>query len=112
MGLGAGPHLSQKVDPKYIGMPTAGAHAQMPLRGAGWRQILRGQRPRRRPQTVSMRHDWDEGFGNVTIGHAASTLRTSGATFCGAVPRLGSFGVEAMGWHLSPQGGLLFTGTA
>jgi hypothetical protein len=66
-------------------MPTAAAHAGPPLRGEGWRQILRGQRPRRRPQTVAMRHDWDDGFENGTIGLAASTPRTSGATFCGAV---------------------------
>jgi hypothetical protein len=94
------------------GMPTAASHEDWPLRGEGWRQIIRGQRPQRRPQTVAMRHDWDDEFGNVTTGLAASTPRTSGATFCGAVPRLGSFGVEAMCQHLSPEGGLLFTGTA
>jgi hypothetical protein len=66
-------------------MPTAAAHAHLPLRGEGWRQILRGQRPRRRPQTAAVPHDWDDEFGNVTTDLVASTPRTSGATFCGAV---------------------------
>ncbi|HEY3329434.1 MAG TPA: hypothetical protein VGK19_05395 [Capsulimonadaceae bacterium] len=43
----------------------------------------------------------------------ASTPRTSGATFCGAVPRLGSLGDRGDGWtSLSPAGDLVFTGTA
>ncbi|HEY3330723.1 MAG TPA: hypothetical protein VGK19_11920 [Capsulimonadaceae bacterium] len=98
---------------KVCGMPTAAPHGDWPLRGDGWRQILRGQRPRRRPQTAAIRRDWDDGFGIVTISRAASTPRTSGATFCGAVPRLGSFGVGGDGLiALSPTGDLVFTGTA
>ncbi|HEY3332304.1 MAG TPA: hypothetical protein VGK19_19905 [Capsulimonadaceae bacterium] len=59
-----------------------------------------------------MRHDWDDEFWLVSAGVTASTARTSGATFCGPVPKWCSFGAVAAGGTLSPEGDLLFTGTA